>query len=420
MRSGTSHPPPGACPQHAALPPGGPGGGGCQGAAVCTPLPAALLQACHASMRGLHPAHACMARSPPPAPPCRDARGRAASHTNARRAARRAGHPAAHRARPAGHGERRGHAGAARHGGQGGHALGRAGGQGARAAGADTGGAGPARGGVGARWRTGTEEGWTRAPLLHANRPRAGPGQAQTRTASPANCLPCLPIRPCPTPGPPPHPTPCRATCTLARAPPLTPASRWRTPGTSSWQRWIASTWCWRPGEGRGPGGLAAPDAPPAPPRPCSLPGGGRGAAAWLGRRRGVGCFAAPADPAGRPAPVHAPPKRPRCGRCDEEAAEEEVKKRSATKEAMGAKTLCLPLEQVGSGVCGGVWVAGATSRRAGFRPSQGLRNRRFQQAAPGRTCSCPAWRPGRATPADPTARRATRLPFCPSCRSRS
>lgn len=31
---------------------------------------------------------------------------------------------------------------------------------------------------------------------------------------------------------------------------------------------------------------------------------------------------------------------------CDEEAAEDEVKKRSATKDAMGAKTLCLPLEQ--------------------------------------------------------------------------
>lgn len=35
--------------------------------------------------------------------------------------------------------------------------------------------------------------------------------------------------------------------------------------------------------------------------------------------------------------------------RCDEEAAEDEVKKRSATKDAMGAKTLCLPLEQVGA-----------------------------------------------------------------------
>jgi prolyl-tRNA synthetase len=31
---------------------------------------------------------------------------------------------------------------------------------------------------------------------------------------------------------------------------------------------------------------------------------------------------------------------------CDEEEAEEDVKRRSATKEAMGAKTLCLPLEQ--------------------------------------------------------------------------
>ncbi|PSC73094.1 prolyl-tRNA synthetase [Micractinium conductrix] len=31
---------------------------------------------------------------------------------------------------------------------------------------------------------------------------------------------------------------------------------------------------------------------------------------------------------------------------CDEEEAEEEVKKKSASKEAMGAKTLCLPLEQ--------------------------------------------------------------------------
>jgi prolyl-tRNA synthetase len=31
---------------------------------------------------------------------------------------------------------------------------------------------------------------------------------------------------------------------------------------------------------------------------------------------------------------------------CDEEAVEEDVKKRSATADAMGAKTLCLPFEQ--------------------------------------------------------------------------
>ena len=34
--------------------------------------------------------------------------------------------------------------------------------------------------------------------------------------------------------------------------------------------------------------------------------------------------------------------------RCDTEESEEEVKRRSATKDAMGAKTLCIPLEQVG------------------------------------------------------------------------
>jgi prolyl-tRNA synthetase len=31
---------------------------------------------------------------------------------------------------------------------------------------------------------------------------------------------------------------------------------------------------------------------------------------------------------------------------CDEEAVEEDVKKRSATSDAMGAKTLCLPFVQ--------------------------------------------------------------------------
>ena len=36
--------------------------------------------------------------------------------------------------------------------------------------------------------------------------------------------------------------------------------------------------------------------------------------------------------------------------RCDEEEVEEDVKKRSAGKEAMGAKTLCIPLEQVRAG----------------------------------------------------------------------
>lgn len=33
-------------------------------------------------------------------------------------------------------------------------------------------------------------------------------------------------------------------------------------------------------------------------------------------------------------------------GRCDEEDVEDDVKRRSAAGEAMGAKTLCLPLEQ--------------------------------------------------------------------------
>jgi prolyl-tRNA synthetase len=32
--------------------------------------------------------------------------------------------------------------------------------------------------------------------------------------------------------------------------------------------------------------------------------------------------------------------------RCDEEEVEDAVKKNSATKDAMGAKTLCIPLEQ--------------------------------------------------------------------------
>lgn len=34
------------------------------------------------------------------------------------------------------------------------------------------------------------------------------------------------------------------------------------------------------------------------------------------------------------------------CRRCDEEEVEEAVKKNSATKEAMGAKTLCIPFDQ--------------------------------------------------------------------------
>ena len=33
-------------------------------------------------------------------------------------------------------------------------------------------------------------------------------------------------------------------------------------------------------------------------------------------------------------------------GRADEEEIEDEVRKRSASAEAMGAKTLCIPLEQ--------------------------------------------------------------------------
>ena len=37
-----------------------------------------------------------------------------------------------------------------------------------------------------------------------------------------------------------------------------------------------------------------------------------------------------------------------RLGRCDEEAVEEEVKKRSATEDAMGAKTLCHPFSSEG------------------------------------------------------------------------
>lgn len=32
--------------------------------------------------------------------------------------------------------------------------------------------------------------------------------------------------------------------------------------------------------------------------------------------------------------------------RCDEEAVEDDVRKRSASEDAMGAKTLCIPLEQ--------------------------------------------------------------------------
>jgi hypothetical protein len=32
--------------------------------------------------------------------------------------------------------------------------------------------------------------------------------------------------------------------------------------------------------------------------------------------------------------------------RCDEEEVEDDVKRRSASKDAMGAKTLCLPIEQ--------------------------------------------------------------------------
>lgn len=53
-----------------------------------------------------------------------------------------------------------------------------------------------------------------------------------------------------------------------------------------------------------------------------------------------VNCF--PPTP---PPPTALPPTPP--GRCDTEESEEEVKKRSATKDAMGAKTLCIPLEQV-------------------------------------------------------------------------
>ena len=34
------------------------------------------------------------------------------------------------------------------------------------------------------------------------------------------------------------------------------------------------------------------------------------------------------------------------CCRCDEEAVEDDVRKRSASEDAMGAKTLCIPLEQ--------------------------------------------------------------------------
>jgi prolyl-tRNA synthetase len=34
------------------------------------------------------------------------------------------------------------------------------------------------------------------------------------------------------------------------------------------------------------------------------------------------------------------------CDRCDTVEAEEDVRKRSATADAMGAKTLCIPLEQ--------------------------------------------------------------------------
>ncbi|EFN57301.1 hypothetical protein CHLNCDRAFT_143908 [Chlorella variabilis] len=49
---------------------------------------------------------------------------------------------------------------------------------------------------------------------------------------------------------------------------------------------------------------------------------------------------------------------------CDEEEAEEEIKKRSATKDAMGAKSLCIPLEQVrrweaaGGAAGAAAWVA--------------------------------------------------------------
>ena len=51
------------------------------------------------------------------------------------------------------------------------------------------------------------------------------------------------------------------------------------------------------------------------------------------------------------PPTTHPPSSVPPCpalpaSRCDEEAVEEDVKKRSASKDAMGAKTLCLPLEQ--------------------------------------------------------------------------
>lgn len=48
------------------------------------------------------------------------------------------------------------------------------------------------------------------------------------------------------------------------------------------------------------------------------------------------------------------------------------MKRRSATKDAMGAKTLCIPLEQVRGACCMGglpaLWAGGATARAMGAR----------------------------------------------------